>query len=199
MSLKDFLTSKVFFKQVAIALVIVVVVCYAMLKWLDHTTNHGQKIMVPDLNKMSVAEAEKALKAVNLDYIILDTVDFKKEYPPYAVVQQDPLANVNVKEKRKIYIKVNAGSYNDISLPDLVQKTLRQAEPTLKGAGLELGEVTYKPYLAKDIVLEMQQNGKKLKAGDKVKKASKIDLVLGDGETGYNEEDTTNDNAGGTE
>ena len=42
------------------------------------------------------------------------------------------------------------------------------------------------------MVLEMSQNGKELKPGDKVLKSSKIDLVVGDGKVGFEEEiDTT--------
>lgn len=40
------------------------------------------------------------------------------------------------------------------------------------------------------MVLEMYADGKKLKVGDKVKKASKIDLVLGDGKVGFEESET---------
>lgn len=189
MSLKKFLTSKVFFKQLGIAALVIVVVVFIMMQWLSYTTNHGEEIPVPNLGKMSVEKAGETLEELNLEYIILDTVDFRSEYPPYSIVEQDPLPKVGVKEGRKIYIKVNAGSYSAVKVPDLVQKTYRQAVPTLKSAGLEEGKKSYRPYLAKDIVLEMWQNGKKLKAGDKVQKASKIDLVLGDGKTGYQEEE----------
>ncbi|WP_159800896.1 PASTA domain-containing protein [Flavobacterium sp. MK4S-17] len=194
MSLKKFLTSKVFFKQLAIALVITIVIIFGLLKWLGSTTNHGQEIPVPNLSKMTVEKAAETLEAIDLEYLVLDTVDFKADFPPYTIVQQDPLPNVTVKENRKVYVKVNSGGYNDITLPDLIQKTYRAAIPTLKGAGLEEGKITYKPYLAKDVVLEMWQNGKKLKGGDKVKKASKIDLVLGDGKTAYIDDEGT-DNA----
>jgi len=191
MSLKNFLTSKVFFKQVAIAVGIVIVLVFLALQFLSYATNHEQKIPVPDLRKMTVEKAGEQLEALDLGYIVLDTVDFRSEFPPYTIVEQDPLPNVNVKEDRKVYIKVNAGSYSTIVLPDLIQKTYRAAVPTLKASGLEEGKKTYKPYLAKDVVLEVWQNGKKLKAGDKVMKASKIDLVLGDGKTGYEEPDST--------
>jgi hypothetical protein len=49
------------------------------------------------------------------------------------------------------------------------------------------GTITYKPYLGKDMVLEMRMNGKKIKAGDKVLKSSKIDLVLGDGKVVFDD------------
>jgi len=190
MSLKNFLTSKVFFKQIVIALIIIVIVVFLLLQWLNFTTNHGDKIPVPDLRKMTLTKAEEALDGIDLEYVVLDTVDFRAEYPPYTIVEQDPLPKVDVKEGRKIYVKVNAGGYSTLALPDLIQKTYRQALPTLKSMGLEEGTKTYVPYLAKDVVLEMKQNGKKLKAGDKVMKASKIDLVLGDGKTGYQDTDT---------
>ena len=190
MSLKNFLTSKVFFKQVAIALGILIVVGFLLLKWLDITTNHGDVIPVPELRKMTVARAEQSLEDLDLDYVVLDTVDFRADFPPYTIVEQDPLPKVNVKEDRKVYIKVNAGGYSTLVLPDLIQKTYRQALPTLKAMGFEEGSKTYVPYLAKDVVLEMRQNGKKLKPGDKVMKASKIDFVLGDGKTGYDDPDT---------
>jgi hypothetical protein len=56
---------------------------------------------------------------------------------------------------------------------------------------LEEGKIIYKPYLGKDMVLEMQLNGKKMNPGDKVFKSSKIDLVLGDGKVGFEEETKT--------
>jgi len=191
MSLKNFLTSKVFFKQVAIALLIIVIIVFLLLQWLDFTTNHGDKIQVPDLRKMTVTEAGQRLEDIDLEYVVLDTVDFNAQYPPFTIVEQDPLPKVDVKENRKIYIKLNAGGYSALTLPNLIQKTYRQAIPTLKAMGLEEGTKTYVPYLAKDVVLEMRQNGKKLSPGDKVKKASKIDLVLGDGKTGYEDQADT--------
>ena len=191
MSLKNFLTSKVFFKQVAIVLVVVVVVVFLLLQWLSYTTNHGEVIPVPDLRKMNLAKAGESLENLDLEYVVLDTVEYRAEFPPYTIVEQDPLPHVNVKQGRKVYIKVNAGGYSAIMLPDLIQKTYRQAVPELKAIGLEEGTKTYVPYLAKDVVLEVKQNGRRLKAGDKVKKASKIDLVLGDGKTGYQDNDST--------
>ncbi len=70
----------------------------------------------------------------------------------------------------------------------MIEKTFRQVEPNLRVLGLELGEVTYKPYLGKDMVLEMRINGKLVKPGTKVMKTTKIDLVLGDGKIGFDEE-----------
>jgi beta-lactam-binding protein with PASTA domain len=187
MSLRSYLTSRVFFLQILVAVIIIATISYLFFHWLTYTTHHGQEITVPDLSKLSAEQAEEKLDAVDLDYIILDTVDFRPEFPKLTIVEQEPKAGAKVKEGRKIYIKINAEKFTMVSVPDLVEKTYRQAVPTLESVGLLEGTITYKPYLGKDMVLEMSMNGKKLKPGDKVLKSSKIDLVLGDGKVTYEE------------
>ena len=192
MSLGKYLTSRVFFLQILAAMAIVAVIAFLFFHWITYTTHHGEEITVPDLTKLSAEQAEEKLNAVDLDYIILDTVDFRPDFPKLSIVEQEPKAGAKVKEGRKIYIKINASKYTMVVLPDLIEKTYRQAVPTLEAVGLLEGTVTYKPYLGKDMVLELHLNGKKLKAGDKVLKSTRIDLVLGDGKITYEEAvDTT--------
>jgi len=188
MTLKQYLTSKSFFKQLLIAVAIVVVLVFLLLQYLSFATDHGNEITVPDLRKLTEEQAGEKLDELDLEYVLLDTIDYNKDFPKYSVVQQDPLPGAKVKEGRKIYIKVNSSGFGDVTVPDLIEKTLRQAEPTLKALGFQIGKKTYKPYLGKDMVLEMSSGGKILKAGDKIKKSSVIDLVLGDGKVGFEEE-----------
>uniref|UniRef100_UPI00404A3F5A PASTA domain-containing protein n=1 Tax=Flavobacterium sp. TaxID=239 RepID=UPI00404A3F5A len=187
MSFFQFLKSKTFLIQIAIALVIVFVIVYSLLFWLDSTTNHGEEITVPELNSLSIEEAAQKLEAVNLQYEIIDTLHYNPDYPKYGVMAQEPVANYKVKSGRTIYLKVNASDYQIVSVPDLVQKTLRQAEPTLQAIGLVVGEITYEPYLAKDMVLEMKYKGKTINPGDKLPKTAAIDLTLGDGSIAFDE------------
>ena len=185
MSLFEFLKSKIFLLQVLIAVVIIGILGYLFMHWLTFTTEHGQEVTVPDLSKLSEQQVEDKLSNLNLEYVFLDSVDYRKAYPKHSVVEQEPVAGSKVKEGRKIYIKVNSSGFTMVRIPDLIEKTYRQAGPTLKSLGLEEGTITYKPYLGRDMVLEMRLNGKKLNPGDKVFKSSKIDLVLGDGEVGF--------------
>jgi len=192
MTLREYLTSKNFFIQILIAMAIVFVLGYLFMHWLTFTTDHGDEILVPDLRKFSEQQVEEKLDAINLEYVLLDSVDYRKDFPKHTVVEQDPIAGSKVKEGRKIYIKINSSGFSTVRIPNLIEKTYRQAVPTLKALGLEEGKITYKPYLGRDMVLEMHLNGKKLNPGDKVFKSSKIDLVLGDGKVGFEEEvDTT--------
>ncbi len=192
MSLQKYLTSKTFFTQAAIAFGIIIGLMLLLLQYIKFSTNHGEEITVPSVAKLTVEQAEEKLDAADLEYVLLDTTDYNPDYPKFSVVKQDPLAGAKVKSGRKIYIKINSSGFTAVRIPNLIEQTLRQAEPSLKSIGLEVGEITYKPYIGKDMVLEMSQNGKELKPGDKVLKSSKIDLVVGDGKVGFEEEiDTT--------
>ena len=192
MSLRKYLTSRVFFGQVTVALIIIAVLTYLFMHWLTFTTDHGHEITVPNLAKLTEEQVEDKLDELDLDYVLLDSVDYNSDYPKYSVVEQDPLPGAKVKEGRKVYIKINASGFSSVKIPDLIDKTYREAVPTLKALGLEEGTITYIPNLGKDMVLEMRYKGRNLKVGDRVLKASKIDLVLGDGKETYVEEvDTT--------
>jgi beta-lactam-binding protein with PASTA domain len=187
MSLQEYLKSRTFLFQMLIAMAIIGVLGYLFMHWLTYTTDHGNEITVPNLRKLSEQQVEEKLDDLNLDYVLLDSVDYNPDFPKHTVVEQDPIAGSKVKEDRKIYIKINSSGFTTVKIPNLVEKTYRQAVPTLKALGLEEGTITYKPYLGKDMVLEMRWNGKKLNPGDKVFKSSKIDLVLGDGKVGFDD------------
>ena len=188
MSLRKYLTSRVFLGQVLISLAIIAVLGYLFMHWLTFTTDHGHEITVPDLRKLTVEQVEEKLDELDLDYVLLDSVDFRSEFPKFSVVEQDPLPGAKVKVGRKVYIKINASGFSSVKIPDLIEKTYREAVPTLKALGLEEGTITYIPNLGKDMVLEMRYKGRNLKVGDRVLKSSKIDLVLGDGKASYVDE-----------
>ena len=188
MSLFKYLTSKTFFTQVFIAATIVVVFTFLVIQFLDFRTNHGQEIKVPDLSKMKLEIAEEKLNELDLEVFLLDTVEFNADFPPFTILEQDPKAGSLVKDGRKVYVKLNAGEFTDITIPEFKDKTFRQISATIKSLTLKEGKITYKPHIAKDIVLQIFQDGRRLRAGDKVKKNSTLDFVLGDGKEVFNEE-----------
>lgn len=188
MSLFKYLTSRTFFTQAFIAVAIVVVFTFVVIQLLDFRTNHGQEIKVPDLSKMKLEVAEEKLNELDLEVFLLDTVEFNADFPPFTILEQDPKAGSLVKDGRKIYVKLNAGEFTDITIPEFKDKTFRQISATIKSLTLKEGKITYKPHIAKDIVLQIFQDGRRLRAGDKVKKNSTLDFVLGDGKEVFNEE-----------
>jgi beta-lactam-binding protein with PASTA domain len=187
MSLRKYLTSKVFVAQVLAAFAIIAVIAFLFFHWITFVTNHGNEITVPNLAKLNEDQVEEKLNELDLDYEIIDTVDYNPNFPKLTVVQQEPTSGSKVKGGRTIYIKLNASTFKMVSVPDLIEKTYRQAVPTLKAVGLQEGTIRYIPYIGKDMVLEIWMNGKKIKPGTKVLKASKIDLVLGDGKVVFDD------------
>ncbi|WP_298392331.1 PASTA domain-containing protein [Flavobacterium sp.] len=187
MSLGKYLTSRVFFAQCLAALAIVGVLAYLFFHWITFITNHGDEITVPNLSKLNPEQVEEKLDELDLDYQIIDTVDYQPDFPKLTVVQQEPTAGSKVKGGRTIYIKLNASTFKMVVVPDLIDKTYRQAVPTLKALGLQEGTIRYIPYIGKDMVLEMWIDGVKIQPGKKVYKATKIDLVLGDGKVVFDE------------
>ena len=184
MTFIKFLFTKVFLKQLSIAIIALLGLAFVILFWLKFTTNHDQKIEVPSLAKMSLNTAENKLNEIDLRFEVIDSSNYNPDFPKYSVIEQIPKAGEFVKENRKIYLTLNRSGYVYLKIPEVVGKTRRQAEPTLISMGFEIGRITYKSYIALDEVLELSYKGKKLKSGEKIQKTSVIDLVLGDGEGG---------------
>lgn len=184
MTFLQFLGSRAFLKQLGIALIVLIGLSVVVLWWLKISTNHGQQIEVPDLTRLTLEQAEVELDALDLRYEIMDTTNYNPEFEYKTVIEQLPMPGKFVKEDRKIYISLNRSGYPMIEIPVVLGKTRRQAEPALLAVGFEIGKISYRKYIAKDEVLEMSHNGKKIKAGDELRKTSVIDLVLGDGEGG---------------
>ncbi len=185
MSLLKFIFSKTFLIQIGLAIVALVVLAFLTMQWLDHSTNQDERIKVPDLAKLSLGRVEITLDELELRYEILDSANFNPAYPKYSVIDQVPKPGKFVKENRKIYLTLNPSGYGKVLIPDLVRRTRRQVEPTLRSLGFEIGSITYKPDIAKDAVLELRHKGKLVEEGDELMKTATIDLVLGDGSGRY--------------
>ena len=182
MTFLKFLFSKTFLIQLVLAGVAILLIAFVILQWLDYSTKQDEHITVPDLGRLSLERVDATLERLELRREILDSTNYNPDYPPHSVIDQVPLPGKLVKENRKIYLTLNPSGYRKVEIPgNLVRRTRRQVEPTLRSLGFQIGEVTYKPDVAKDAVLELRHNGRVLQPGMKLTKTSKIDLVLGDG------------------
>ena len=182
MSIFQFIKSKSFLKQVAILGVAVFLLYFILKFWLNITTNHDQKIQVPDLHKMTIEEAERRLNELDLDFKVIDSASYNPDYPKKSVIEQSPEAGDYVKEKRKIYLTLNPSKYRDITIPNLNGRTKRQAISELQAIGFIVGtDYTYVKDIGKDVVRGLRHKGNIVNPNDKLPKNSIIELVLGDG------------------
>lgn len=178
----QFIKSKTFFIQIGIAIVSLLIFVFVLQWWLGSTTNHGQKIQVPNLHKMSLADVEKKMNELHLDYIVIDSASFNPDYPKKSVIEQNPEMGDFVKENRKIYLTLNPSKYRDVEIPDLNGRTKRQATTHLRSIGFLVGDnVTWVSDIGKNVVRGLKYKGNKIQPGSKLPKKTTIDLILGDG------------------
>ena len=145
------------------------------------TTNHGESLTVPNLEGMSLEELEEFLEDRDLRFEIEPDSGFSPKYPPLTVLKQFPFHNAKVKENRKIYVTLNANNPPVVRMPNLIGRSLKNAQLELRSLGLSLGERRYKPDFALNTILGQYFSGKKVKEGDQVPKGSKIDFDVADG------------------
>lgn len=181
MSIVKFLTSKVFFKQLALAIVAIVVLCFLTLTSLKSCTNHGEFVTVPDLKGKSFETAKIELKDKDLDFKLQDSANYNPNYPKRSVIEQKPAAGSKVKENRKIYLILNPSGYRKVEVPNILKRTFRQAKPQLEALEFKIGNITYIDNIGKDVVLGLKHKGKTLKPGTLLPLTSTIDVVLGNG------------------
>lgn len=182
MSLFKFVVSKSFLKQLIYAVVLIGLFVFLLAKWLNVSTNHTQRIQVPDLSKLTIEETTVILNELDLRLEVIDSSNYNTSFPPLTVIEQSPEANGFVKEKRTIYLKINRATFKDIQMPDISGKTRRNAEVTLKAVGFIIGDSPlFVRDIAKGVVRGIRSNGKKVNVGDKLPENSIINLTLGDG------------------
>ena len=65
MTIKEFFsfkTNKFFWLNIVAMIVVVVVMIFGVLKWMDVYTHHGETVVVPDVKGMTTEEAAKMLR-----------------------------------------------------------------------------------------------------------------------------------------
>jgi beta-lactam-binding protein with PASTA domain len=181
MNLLQYLKSKEFLRTIILAFAFSLLLIFALIKWLSYHTKHDEKIAVPNLEKLSLAETEKILEEYKLNYVVIDSASFNPKFPPKSVIEQNPLPGDYVKENRKIYLTLNPSDYRKVTIPNVLDQTKRQVVIQLKSLGLRIGKERYIKDLGRDVVRGLEINKKQIKPGDRLPKNTVIDLVLGDG------------------
>ncbi len=178
--------NKTLLKRIALHLGLMIVVMNGILFLffqfiLPTLTHHGQYITVPDLKGIYLEEVDACLTRRNLRFEITEEFAYASDYPPMTVLQQYPKAGDRVKEGRKIYLTLNTQTPPEVTMPHLVDGSVRNAHLCLKSNGLLLGTIKYVPDIAQNAVLEQWYQGKEILAGTSIMVGAKIDLVVGAG------------------
>ena len=170
-----------------LAMVLVVIVCVMGVKFgLDTYTHHGEAISIPDVRRRSFDDAERILKGLGFNVMVVDT-GYVKTLPADAVLELSPAVGQKVKTGRTIYLTINASNSPVLSLPDVIDNcSFREAQAKLTAMGFLIGEPQYITG-EKDWVYGVKCNGRSLAAGDRVSIEDKIVLQVGSGQRDSND------------
>jgi beta-lactam-binding protein with PASTA domain len=180
MTLKNFLLSKVFLKNIGLAMLIAVGIIIVLLIWLNIYTRHGQSRPVPNFYGLNLEETANLASKNKLRFQVIDSV-YTAVVPRGCVAEQNPKPGYKVKKGRRIILTINAFNPEMVVVPNLVGLPKRQALAVIQSSGLEPGQLRYIPDLSVDFVIKQVHNGKEVAEGDSIQKGSVIDLVLGKG------------------
>jgi beta-lactam-binding protein with PASTA domain len=180
MSLKNFILSKVFFKNFGYATAIVVGFVLVLMIWMNFYTRHGQARPVPDFYGLTMEETVKLAKKSKLRFTVIDSV-YTSIVPKGCVTEQNPKPGFKVKKWRNISLTINAFSPEMVAVPNLIDLPVRQALALIESSGLKMGDTRFKPDMSINFVLDQLYNGKKISEGDSLQKGSVIDLIVGKG------------------
>lgn len=175
-----FIFSKQFIINAAVAVVLGVLCLVGLFFWLDAYTENGVTVKTPDFTGVPVMEIAQFADTTDVEYIVVDSL-YTDEYPKGAVADQEPKPGYPVKRGRKVYLTVNAILPKQVVMPDVRNLSIRQAKAVLESIGLKLGELQYRPDIAKNAVLDQIIKGKSVPKGKLVVSGTVVDLVLGDG------------------
>jgi serine/threonine-protein kinase len=133
----------------------------------------GEEVAVPEIIGHNIDEAEKMLADAGL---VMKEIGVAKDssLAEGVVVEQDPEPGIKVRKGRTVKIRVSAG-LAEVHVPNVVGRTLRQAELVLTQIGLNVGEVTdvHDDTVPKDHIIDQTP-----KPHDKVNRGTKVNLLV---------------------
>ena len=143
--------------------------------------NQGGTVTVPSLVGKSYEEAEHILDSLGLEARKGD-VRPDRSHRAGLVIIQNPLPEHVVKKGRRIYLTISGGE-QQVVVPNIKGRTLRDARFALEREGLKLGAVEYQPsdqFPANTIVEQ------KLSAGLRVKRDTYVSIIVSQGASEQN-------------
>ena len=176
-----FLSRKKFYIHLLIAIVLALVIFWLAVVSLDLFTRHGKVYKVPDMDGLTLAQLHEKHYDEFFDLIVIDSV-YDRRRPKGTVILQHPLPGSNVKQGRHIYLTIVSEMPEEVTMPDLINLSLRQALVNLETLELPVDTLEYVDYFARNAVVDQMVNGEPIEPGTKIAKGTPVQLLVGKGE-----------------
>lgn len=175
-----FLKNKTFYFHFTIASVICLLFFYFLLLFLNTYTLNSEEFELKDYQGLSVDEIKSEFENNDLVFEIMDSI-YTDSVPKGTVYSQQPSSGTFVKEGRKIYLTINCNSSQKFSIPDVYNKSEREAKIQLKSHfkvesvySLEYSDIY-------SVVTNMKVANKEVVPGQMLIEGTTISLYFGSG------------------
>ncbi len=145
---------------------------------MPYYVNKGGTQIVPKVVGMKEEEAKKKLESLHLEPK-RGEIRQDPSYPEGYVIVQNPAPEQTVKSGRRIYLTISGGE-QDVIVPSLRGRSIRDAKFALDRAALKQGAIQYQ------VSIELPEGTivtQDISAGSKVKKNTYISVIVSAGES----------------
>lgn len=156
-----------------IVVVLIILFNNVLMPWY---VRHSVLVKVPNVVGLKYEEAKKVLESAGLE-LKQGNIRYDETKPFGQVLEQMPPPDEMVKYGRRVYVVI-CGGEQMIEVPKLVGRSLRDAKFVLEQRNLQIGEVVkqFSNEFPEDVIIRQVQQ-----PGSKVKKSTKIDLIVSNG------------------
>ncbi len=127
-------------------------------------------VLVPSLKGKSIRDAKFSLERIGLSLGHID--DIPSTNPKNMIFDQQYVEGTPLKKGDSVGVTVSAGEeYGEITVPDLIGKSLSEAEKILADSSLQIGKINYQPsfsLLPNTVLDQYPSKGNKTNKGDQV-------------------------------
>ena len=133
-------------------------------------------VQIPSVIDMDVDTARQNLYGIGLKMIINNDLIFQQN-EQYIVISQKPSAGTSIKKNRLVEVEIRAAS-SLYQTPDLIGKTISEAEALLLEHGYQIGDIAYSSHQK---IPEGSIIAQTPSAGESMDKENKIKILVSKG------------------
>lgn len=136
---------------------------------LDVYTHHGEAAKVPDLSGMTLSEAQTAVRSMDLDLEIVDSI-YTEGMAPGVILKTTPGPGSIIKKHRTIFLTTNTTTVEQVVMPSVYDTSRRRAQAALRSAGFVDVTIKMVPGRYNDLAVEVsdRQTGQVIQPGTKL-------------------------------
>ena len=136
---------------------------------LDVYTHHGEAAKVPELSGMTLTEAQTAVRSMDLDLEVVDSI-YTEGMAPGVILKTSPGPGSIIKKHRTIFLTTNTTTVEQVVMPAVYDTSRRRAQAALRSAGFVDVTIKMVPGRYNDLAVEVsdRQTGQVIQPGTKL-------------------------------